>query len=641
MNKFIRYLFIGLGAIILLLVAGVGIFVAIFDANAYKEDISQLVREQTGRELQFQGDIGLTIYPALGMELGAMTFSNAAGFGERPMVQVGLVSVSVDFMSLLVLAPEIDKLILRDLEFNLMRNKAGVNNWDDLLELAGGASGGDDGGGDASGAKSKTKPKQTAAKADEFELKGAFAGLEIDNLKLLWLDEQAGTRYKVTDLDISTGRIAPNESFSLKLHLDARGSGDLDIVFDLNTSVEYLIAQQQLTLGELTLALNEFKIGGQVQVSNFAKPALRFDLASKVIDVDALLGTLPADADKPNKKKKDNDGSKKKSDKADKDVKIALPMQLLRDLDIDGDLEIGKLKMQNMKITDVEMHLSAKDGLVALKPLRLKTYDGRVESAIVVDVKSNLPKYGVSNTLKGVQIGKLLKDYMGEAPVSGKLNLDVNLTTKGEWLSKLKKNSNGTMSLAFLNGALNGFNIRHSINAASARLKGEDPPKQKTLKTDFSALTISGVIKKGVFSSDDLDLQAPLLRVGGKGSADLNDETVDYLVNAKLVGTVEGQKGDAADELAGLEIPVRIKGPFTAPGIDVQLDEMLKAKIDAQKEKLKASIEKEQKALKKQLKKEKKALKKKKQRELEKQLKVEKAKAEKEAKEKLLKLLED
>ena len=101
-----------------------------------------------------------------------------------------------------------------------------------------------------------------------------------------------------------------------------------------------------------------------------------------------------------------------------------------------------------------------------------------------------------------------------------------------------------------------------------------------------------------MFSSDDLDLQAPLLRVGGRGSANLNSEMVDYLVNAKLVGSIEGQQGEAADELAGLEIPVRIKGPFNDPKIDVQLKEMLKAKVDAEKARLKAEIEKQKAELK-------------------------------------------
>ena len=150
-----------------------------------------------------------------------------------------------------------------------------------------------------------------------------------------------------------------------------------------------------------------------------------------------------------------------------------------------------------------------------------------------------------------------------------------------------------------------------------------------------------------MFSSDDLDLQAPLLRVGGKGMADLNREEVDYLVNAKVVGTSKGQDGGSADELAGLTIPVRIKGPFTQPKIDVKLDEMLKANLAAQKAKLKAEIDAQKEALKEQLKAEKEALKVKKKafeeakkRELEIKIELEKEKASKKLEDKLKNLFD-
>jgi AsmA protein len=610
MKKIIRYFVIGLGAAIAFLIAVVAIFVAVFDANAYKQDLTELVREATGRELQFHGDVDLTIFPALGMKLGAMSFSNTAGFGELPMIKVKEASISVDVASLISFAPEIDKLVLRDLEINLIKNKAGVNNWNDLVSKPAPAT-------DA-GTATEATPTESG-----FEIKGAFGGLDLQNIKLLWLDEQTGTEFRIIDLDVSSGRIVPNEAFPITLHLDANASGELDIIFDLEASVEYLIEQQQLTLDSMALALNEFQVGGRVQVSNFAKPALRFDLATENIDVDALLDTPPAtDTTATDTTAPAATGS------ASEDVQIKLPMEVLRDLDIDGSFKIGQLKIQNLRMNDVDIKVTAKNGLVALKPVTLNTYGGTVEAAVTIDVKADKPKYGVSKTIQGVQVGDLLKDYSGKAPIAGLLNAKANLTTNGEWLSKLKLNSNGTLQLEFLDGALNGFNLRQSIDAAKAKFSGQDAPTNETLKTDFSSLTISGVIRKGVFSSDDLDLQAPLLRVGGEGSANLNSEMVDYLVNAKLVGTIEGQQGGTADQLTGLEIPVRIKGPFSDPEIDVQLDEMLKAKVDAEKEKLKAEIAKQKAELKAQLEAEKKALTESKKRELKKKLEVEKAKAE-------------
>jgi AsmA protein len=196
------------------------------------------------------------------------------------------------------------------------------------------------------------------------------------------------------------------------------------------------------------------------------------------------------------------------------------------------------------------------------------------------------------------------------------------------------------MSLAFLDGALNGFNLRQSIDVARARLSGDKAPPEEMLKTDFSSLTISGLINNGVFSSDDLDLQAPLLRVGGKGSANLVEETVDFIVDAKLVGSIEGQQGEGADDLSGLEIPVGIKGPFDDPKIDVLLDEMLKAKAKAEKARLKAEIKQQKEQLKKQLEVEKKALTESKKREFEAKMEVEEAKAKKKLEDKLKNLFD-
>jgi AsmA protein len=622
MKKIIRYLIIGVVAAIVFLVAIVAIFLAVFDPNAYKQDLTELVREQTGRELQFHGDVDLTVFPALGMKLGAMSFSNAEGFGALPMVKVNEASISVDLASLVAFAPEIDKLVLRDLEINLIRNKAGVTNWDDLVTQPTP----DEGTGAA-----PDEPSADAGESD-FEIKGAFGGLDLENIKLLWRDEQAGSEFRIVDLDISTGRIVPNEAFPMTLHLDASASGDLDIIFDIKANVEYLIEQQQLALRDMALKLNEFQIGGSVQVANFAKPAVKFDLASENLDVDALLGTPPATGPA------EADASQTAA--ASEDVQIELPMQTLRDLDIDGTLKIAQIKVQNLRMSDLDIKLKAQNGLVSMKPIKLNTYGGKVETSVVLDAKSDIPKYGVTKSIQGVQVGDLLKDFTGEATISGTLNAEANLTTRGEWLSKLKQNSNGTMNLAFLDGALNGFNIRQSIDAAKAKFSGKKAPSAETLKTDFSSLTISGVIKNGVFSSDDLDLQAPLLRVGGKGSANLNTEMVDYQVNAKLVGSVEGQQGGSADDLAGLEIPVGIKGPFNAPRIDVLLDEMMKAKVDAEKAKLKAEIEKQKDELKQQLEAEKKALAESQKRELDQKMEVEKAKAKQKVEDKLKKLFD-
>ena len=655
---------------LLFIATAAGVFVATFDANLYKQDLSELVRQHTGRDLQFFGDVSLTVYPVLGMKIGAMSFSNAPGFSAQSMIKVNKASISVDLTSLITFNPQINQLLLEDLEINLQKNKAGKTNWDDLVKP------------DTRAATTSMESGTGATDSDatSIGIEGSFGGINMQNARLLWKDDQTGVEYLIDDFDLKTGRITAAEPFALQVHLALQSADEISASVDLAAEIQYLINENQLKIDDLSLdiaaegsvlpngqvqigiasqsllfdiqrnavkmdgfefRLDDIQLGGSVNITDFSQPALEFDLAAELLDLDALLGTPSVEQQATVEVPTSDTGADPE------DVEIALPMELLRSLHVSGRLSAKQIKLQNLLLEEVEINMVGKNGLLKLDPITMKLYDGHFQGGVQIDARGQQPKYRVTEKLNGVQMGKLLADLTGEDRVSGELAASIAISTRGEWLSELKKNSNGVISIALRDGALKGFNLRYSIDRAKAKLNKQPAPPEQLQTTDFSSLSLSGKIKKGIFSSNDLNLQAPLLRVGGEGKANLNDNTVDYLVNAKLVGTVAGQGGGGKDELKGLSIPVRIKGPFESPDIDVQIDEMLKGiatKRRAEEQaKLKAEIDKQKAELERQLKAEKAALEAAKQREREKLKQVLRAKkkAEKQkALDKLLNLLE-
>ena len=97
-------------------------------------EITQAVKQQTGRDLDLRGDIKLSVFPWLGLELGDTRLSNAPGFGKKPFVKIERVGVKVKLLPLLRSQVIVDKIILDGLQLNLARNQKGVTNWDDLLQ---------------------------------------------------------------------------------------------------------------------------------------------------------------------------------------------------------------------------------------------------------------------------------------------------------------------------------------------------------------------------------------------------------------------------------------------------------------------------------------------------------------------------
>ena len=64
MKTLFRFVFIAFAAALSFAVIAVIAFILFFDANAYKDDLAQLVKKETGRDLVFVGDVSLTFYPA-------------------------------------------------------------------------------------------------------------------------------------------------------------------------------------------------------------------------------------------------------------------------------------------------------------------------------------------------------------------------------------------------------------------------------------------------------------------------------------------------------------------------------------------------------------------------------------------------
>jgi AsmA protein len=84
-------------------------------------------------------------------------------------------------------------------------------------------------------------------------------------------------------------------------------------------------------------------------------------------------------------------------------------------------------------------------------------------------------------------------------------------------------------------------------------------------KTELTSLSARFRFANGQASTDDVRLAGPLVRMTGKGTADLGAQTLDFRVDPKLVLTLQGQGGTG--DPAGLGVPVVIRGSWSDPEI--------------------------------------------------------------------------
>ncbi len=633
----LKWFAVVVGVIVLLIVSAAILLPIVIDPNDHKPEIIAQVKEQTGRDLRIDGDIALTVFPWIGVEFGKVELSNAAGFDNPVFASTDKVSIRVKLLPLFSKRLEMDTVTIHGLTLNLARDADGRSNWDDLAE-AGGHTGGTDsstsssssGSSDASAAvalaiggldiKDANLSWNDASSGQRFEIgnltvqTGAISTGEPVDLKLA-LDVQVGDsgvsghisaggkidydagnkallvedlqlevedmkltgRLRVDNIDsaptamgtISIGEFNPKKLLDA-FSVEALQTSDPNALTRASLQVTISGKPNQLTVKPLTIHLDDSTLTGEVAVPDIASQALRFKLALDAIDVDRYLPPakeMPGDA-----------VPVAATPGAAATAASQVPNEALRRLDVIGRVTIGKLKAANLNLSEVDMSVKAKDGVIRLHPIDANLYSGRYRGNITVDARGKSPRTTVDENLTGVLAGPLLQDLQGTNRLTGKANVNIAMRSEGATADEVKRSLNGSATFAFTDGAINGVNVARMSREAYARIKGAKlPPEETEQKTDFSELRGSMHVKNGVATNNDFIVRTPLLRINGKGTVNLPAETVDYRVAATIVTTLKGQGGEELKDLVGMPIPIHVTGNVADPTYALDTDALAEA----------------------------------------------------------------
>ncbi|MGB1109725.1 MAG: AsmA family protein [Gammaproteobacteria bacterium] len=426
------------------------------------------------------------------------------------------------------------------------------------------------------------------------EVKAALDGssAQLDKLELKTLGLRLTGNARATDLSSEprfSGKITLDETnpkeLLTKLGNEPLQTVDPEALTALGLESEFAGTTQSLKLDQLAMKLDETQFDGYIHINDFNGPNVSFKLNGNRLDVDRyMVKTAEGQAG--------SDGANEGKQAEAEAVPPALPLDVLRALVLNGDLRLKWFKVNNLKAENVSLSLRAKGGKLAVEPLAANFYQGQVEQIVRLDVRKDTPVIQAITQLNEVQAEPLLMDLNGEALLSGTMNLSGDVTTQGLDAKTATRNLGGTAKFEFLDGAYNGVNIGYELRRAKALIKGEKAPEEGAKKTDFAELSGSANIKGGVVHNNDLLMKAPLLRLQGKGNADLNQSVMDYALTVAVVETSKGQGGGSLDELRGLKIPVSAKGPFADPKIGIELEKLISESAKAKvKEKAKEKVE--------------------------------------------------
>ncbi|HEY8251501.1 MAG TPA: AsmA family protein [Burkholderiales bacterium] len=532
MNKPLKYGLLGLGTLVVVAVAGAVVFAMTFDPNRYKGEIERLAKEKTGRTLAIKGDIKMAFWPSLGAGVAGVSLTEKGS--NQAFVSFDNVHASVKLMPLLSGQYIVDSVSLAGLKARIVKQKDGRFNFSDLMEAD---------------AKKPAEPKKSPEEKTGpvvFDI----GSISIERSSIAYLDLQAGQEYALEDVKLKTGRIAQDAEGKLELAMVAKRKSP-PLQAKLSADGKYQLKGGVLS-GDVTAKLDDSTIKAKFTA---AEP-YEFDAAIDKINLDRYLGAAEKPAAQPQKQET------AKSKQEDTPVDLSA----LKGINAKGKLQVGALEVRGLKLADVSAQLNAANGKVTVAPHSAKLYEGTISGEVAVDANKN--QVALKEQLQNVSVGPILRDFAEQDRLEGKGNVALDVTTSGATVNAMKRALNGTAKVQLRDGAIKGINLGEILRKARTALGGSQSAADgqsagdKTQRTDFSELNASFAIKNGVAHNEDLDVRAPLFRLGGAGDINIADSSLNYLAKASLVATSQGQGGRDRDTLAGLTVPVRLTGTF-------------------------------------------------------------------------------
>jgi AsmA protein len=389
-----------------------------------------------------------------------------------------------------------------------------------------------------------------------------------------------------------------------------------DALHEVAIKTKIKLQGEKLEADDFTLKLDSSTLSGWLHVINITKQQLRYDLAFDQLNIDDY---LPPAGDKPIVVADEAGVETMATPVSTGNEKIELPLELMRQLDVQGDLRIASLTAKQYDIKQFAMTTSAQQGEINIKPLSMQLLDGQVISAVKINVQKDIPSYNIDLDVNQLQAGPVINPFlvgvMGdeELTLDGAVNVVAGVKTTGETVNQLKKASRGQIVLDMNETAVDGFDpefyMRSSVAGylsskgfgESKAITGNYKPRQVTV---FDTIHSTVNLADGKARTDDFLMDSLRVQVKAKGFVDIMQNTVDVTSSVRLP---RGQT--ALEKVLDEPMYVHVHGPFAALQYDLDTDRLKKsttdvlenearAKLEAEKQRLKEKAEAEKQRLK-------------------------------------------
>ncbi len=597
----LKWIGLGLLGLVVVIAAGVGIALAVFDWNDARGFIARQATKALNREVAIDGDFKVKLGDPIRIHVEGVRVANVDWSDEKTMAALKVLDAQLRLWPLLRGNYEFPEIRLSAPKLVLEKNKDGEPNWN------------------FGGPDPRKEVAKESVKPDKRSDIPIIEALAIEDGRVRYRDP-------TSKIDIDSGiNTATGGNGDAEVHLDGNGNfagkpftllvegGSLQYLRDnpkpypikVETAVgktkgkiEGSIAEPVKLEGvDLSVALSgddlsdvfpilgiptpktrpysltghlgrdgtvwrfdgmkgkvgESDLSGVVAVDTGGeRPKITGDLTSKklaAIDMAGFIGASPEGK---------GDYPTKKADRIIPATKV--PVEKLRNADMDVKFRGEHVEAPFSPLDDLTARIVLADGKLTVDPLSLGMGGGKIAGTTVLDGSQKVPALRSNLEVRQVRLAQLFRETRFAQEMGGTASGRIQLAGRGATVADILGSSDGKLGVAVDGGKITSYAIKglktNILETLGIVLSGDKP-------LPFNCLVANLSVDKGVVKSEALVLDTPETLVTADGTINLRNEALDLNVLGRA----------KKPQVFATHVPVHVRGTLGDPDIGVNAAE--------------------------------------------------------------------
>ncbi|HWR02872.1 MAG TPA: AsmA family protein [Humidesulfovibrio sp.] len=235
----------------------------------------------------------------------------------------------------------------------------------------------------------------------------------------------------------------------------------------------------------------------------------------------------------------------------------ALPVDALRDLNLEGSVALRSFKYRGVTTRDFRATARAGGGQLLLKPFGGNFYGGTLTGEFSAQVQGNAMQTRLAVAIKDYQAGPFMLGWTGKELVTGKADLFLDVTGTGATDLEVMRTLEGLGSIKitdgayYLSGAAEAPQPQSTApqprrSGAASMQQGQQQSQQPGQApgplpghkpgSPFNLASAKLRVSQGWFRSDDFRLDAPTMAVTGKGRFSPAEDQINVNLAVNMTG---------------------------------------------------------------------------------------------------------